>query len=522
MRRLYWSFFAGKRREQKSKCEKKLTVFRPQRSRVIITARRAHVWSFDMRCPSLTTAGVSGRVATRCGASRPVRRTRGRLIAHTSCAHRPVSIRTHSVLRTSSSKARDDDCAVSWVEDPGLNPSLLCESSVLSVARRFTTQEEWDRYQSPGRYWEMLRSTTSSGTARRVSGPVLLLTLFSVAVGYAKLTFPVTAWLAQLHTLQPIVTVAGGAVTLLLAFRTNAAFARFNQATDTFARAVSATRNLSRKMVVWCPVAERARQSKLVCALPWAIKHRGQGIEGTAAARGELENVLGDDLMEALLELDAETKNIPAVVMTEITRGLDVMNESGVDKIYQLLMDNDLTSLHACVAQVDRIAATPTPVSYARHITRGVLIWLALFVASLNVTTLVALCIATPAIAFLSWLCLGIDDIGMQLEQPFTVLAVAQFCLECEQDVTREMTASNWTPRMDAVLGKARKVEVEKTASAFTNAQRTGFDDVVRPGIPGRAFVEPTLNSSLMESTQNPDGAKRTADERRAVGLDAS
>jgi hypothetical protein len=185
-------------------------------------------------------------------------------------------------------------------------------------------------------------------------------------------------------------------------------------------------------------------------------------------------------------------------------------------------MDNDLTSLHACVAQVDRIAATPTPVSYARHITRGVLIWLALFVASLNVTTLVALCIATPAIAFLSWLCLGIDDIGMQLEQPFTVLAVAQFCLECEQDVTREMTASNWTPRMDAVLGKARKVEVEKTASAFTNAQRTGFDDVGRPGIPGRAFVEPTLNSSLMESTQNPDGAKRTADERRAVGLDAS
>jgi len=368
----------------------------------------------------------------------------------------------------------------------------------------------------------MLRSTTSSGTARRVSGPVLLLTLFSVAVGYAKLTFPVTAWLAQLHTLQPIVTVAGGAVTLLLAFRTNAAFARFNQAADTFARAVSATRNLSRKMVVRCPVAERARQSKLVCALPWAIKHRGQGIEGTAAARGELENVLGDDLMEALFELDAETKNIPAVVMTEITRGLDVMNESGVDKIYQLLMDNDLTSLHACVAQVDRIAATPTPVSYARHITRGVLIWLALFVASLNVTTLAALCIATPAIAFLSWLCLGIDDIGMQLEQPFTVLAVAQFCLECEQDVTREMTASNWTPRMDAVLGKARKVEVEKTASAFTNAQRTGFDDVVRPGIPGRAFVEPTLNSSLMESTQNPDGAKRTADERRAVGLDAS
>ena len=165
-----------------------------------------------------------------------------------------------------------------------------------------------------------------------------------------------------------------------------------------------------------------------MCALAGAIKHRGQGIEGTAAARGELENVLGDDLMEALFELDAETKNIPAVVMTEITRGLDVMNESGVDKIYQLLMDNDLTSLHACVAQVDRIAATPTPVSYARHITRGVLIWLALFVASLNVTTLAALCLATPAPAFPACLRPALDDTGMPPAPPCPALPVGRLC----------------------------------------------------------------------------------------------
>ena len=33
--------------------------------------------------------------------------------------------------------------------------------------------------------------------------------------------------------------------------------------------------------------------------------------------------------------------------MTAITRGLDAMNERKVELIYQLLMDNDLTALHA-------------------------------------------------------------------------------------------------------------------------------------------------------------------------------
>ena len=54
-------------------------------------------------------------------------------------------------------------------------------------------------------------------------------------------------------------------------------------------------------------------------------------------------------------------------LMTEITRGLDRMNEHKVELIYQLLMDNDLTALHNYAARTGRFAATPTPPSYARH-----------------------------------------------------------------------------------------------------------------------------------------------------------
>ena len=69
----------------------------------------------------------------------------------------------------------------------------------------------------------------------------------------------------------------GGAVSLLLVFRTNAAFARFCNAADSFADVLASTRNLSRKMAVWAPASHRRSLARLCAAIPWSVKHRGQG-----------------------------------------------------------------------------------------------------------------------------------------------------------------------------------------------------------------------------------------------------
>jgi len=77
-----------------------------------------------------------------------------------------------------------------------------------------------------------------------------------------------------------------------------------------------------------------------------------QGIHGTEDASEELESVLTP---AQLKKLDL-AGNVPAQLMTEITRGLDRMNEHKVELIYQLLMDNDLTALHNYAAKTDRLA----------------------------------------------------------------------------------------------------------------------------------------------------------------------
>ena len=362
----------------------------------------------------------------------------------------------------------DDECIPNWNDDPGLNRSLMCDPRSLSMASRFRA-DEWERYQSPTRYWEVLRGIGSSVVAKRIAGPVILISLFSTLIAVLRSRFPV---LQGLTALAPVVNVAGGAVTLLLAFRTNSAFARFGQAADAFADVLSATRNLSRKMVVWCPLDDRDTNARLVAAIPWAIKHRGQGIEGTDAARKELDKVLGQNRVDRLGcdELGRVLGNVPMKLMTEITRGLDLMNERKTELIYQLLMDNDLTALHNYAARTDRLASTPTPVSYARHISRGLIVWLLLFTSSVAAATPApAPWVLVPAVMFVSWLTLGIDDIGMQLEQPFTILAVKEFCEEVEAEVMKEMTESAWTPRIGAPRDRVLESE-------FLNAELTAFD----------------------------------------------
>jgi len=214
-------------------------------------------------------------------------------------------------------------------------------------------------------------------------------------------------------------------------------------------------------------VSHRVENARLCAAIPWAVKHRGQGIHGTEDASEELESVLTP---AQLKRLDL-AGNVPAQLMTEITRGLDRMNEHKVELIYQLLMDNDLTALHNYAAKTDRLAQTPTPVSYTRHISRSLMLWL----LTMPVCSVGAGCpwwITGLGTALVSWLLLGIDDLGMQLEQPYTVMALKQFCEDVQDEVVPETGDSDWTPR----IGAPRE---DVVASAFLNSELTSaFSDM--------------------------------------------
>jgi len=373
---------------------------------------------------------------------------------------------TEETCAVKSKALNTEQCGVP--DDAGLNWNLLSESQCdLTTIVKFRRNHEWREYQSSRRWFQQLTTINGSVVARRVTFPALVITAWAVAVSIAANT--VTApWLwNSVSSASQFVGVVGGAVSLLLVFRTNAAFGRFCAAADSFAEVLSATRNLSRKMAVWAPVSHRVENARLCAAIPWAVKHRGQGIHGTEDASEELESVLTPAQLKKLDLMG----NVPAQLMTEITRGLDRMNEHKVELIYQLLMDNDLTALHNYAAKTDRLAQTPTPVSYTRHISRSLMLWL----LTMPVCSVGAGCpwwITGLGTALVSWLLLGIDDLGMQLEQPYTVMALKQFCEDVQDEVVPETGDSDWTPR----IGAPRE---DVVASAFLNSELTStFSDM--------------------------------------------
>ena len=80
----------------------------------------------------------------------------------------------------------------------------------------------------------------------------------------------------------------------------------------------------------------------------------------------------------------------------------------------------------------ERIQSTPIPVSYTRHTSRSLMLWLltlpfALWPAMKLVTI--------PAVFLVTYLMLGIDEIGVQIEEPFAVLPVKPLAEVCERDV---------------------------------------------------------------------------------------
>eukprot|EP00793_Prasinoderma_coloniale_P005924 PRCOL_00004398-RA len=337
------------------------------------------------------------------------------------------------------------DASLSRMPDPGLNAELLSLGE-LSVSRPFDSSRggDWEQYQSPRRYVDQLRSLPQSVITRRIAPLCSGLFAWAAAVAAAHSALGPDA--NGLLVLSPAgfgaFTTLGGAVSLLLVFRTNSAYARFCAGRDGMARVTAHARNAARKCAMWFPRSgpadeERRRATgRLLSALPWALKARAQGIERLEGGEGEvaLRRLLSAG--ECARVLDAPDGNAPRAILSELSSQLAELEPAGVHPIGVLLIDNDLTALHEELAALERLVQTPTPLTYTRHTSRSLMLWL------------VALPLATvetlgwkeiPLDVLVSYLLLGIDDCGMQIEQPFVILPMLEQCTDIEAAVRSEL-----------------------------------------------------------------------------------
>ena len=95
-----------------------------------------------------------------------------------------------------------------------------------------------------------------------------------------------------------------------------------------------------------------------------------------------------------------------------------------------------LTELGRSLGGCERLLSTPIPLSYTRHTSRTLALWL-LFLP-LALWSSMGPCVV-PAIFVTTYLLLGIDEIGIQIEQPFEVLPLHLLAAILTRDVADEM-----------------------------------------------------------------------------------
>lgn len=202
---------------------------------------------------------------------------------------------------------------------------------------------------------------------------------------------------------------------LLLVFRTNTAYERFWEGRKAWGTLVITTRNLAREIqiAVDAPtqVAKAEKEKALKRLVGFAIAVKAQLRQESPIE--ELRELLSDDDIEQL----EQANRPPQLITFWLSHYLKQQEKAGhLDKGQRLDINAQINSLVEGLSGCERIIKTPMPLSYGIYLKRLTLLYCVLLPLGLAEQ----LGWWTPgAIALVSFVLLGVEEIGNEIEDPF-------------------------------------------------------------------------------------------------------
>ena len=230
-------------------------------------------------------------------------------------------------------------------------------------------------------------------------------------------------WAPLLHVESLPFTLTAPVLALLLVFRTNASFTRFDEARKAWGSNVNRTRDFARMALAWVRSASDADMLhcllRHVKAYPFCLKDHltahADGDDGDDGLRGELAGILEKHEVESLLS----SQHRPNYVLQVLSEAVGMVQMTYFEK---MAMDDNLTRFHDNVGTCERIFNTPIPLQYTRLTSRVLLLWhLALPFGLWNACGWLTIPATFMSVAALFY----IEEVGVQIEEPFCILALA-------------------------------------------------------------------------------------------------
>ncbi|XP_044501282.1 UPF0187 protein At3g61320, chloroplastic-like, partial [Mangifera indica] len=300
--------------------------------------------------------------------------------------------------------------------------------------RSLYNHEKWVNHRSSLRHIRHLLSSLSSRVILSLIPPVIAFT--SVAVVIASYNSAV-----DMHLLPgffPILKASSlpyqltaPALALLLVFRTEASYSRYEEGRKAWTKILAGTNDFA-SMVI-SSVDNSADESikelllRYIMAFPVALKCHV--VYGSDIGR-DLKTLLdGDDLAVVL-----SSKHRPRCIIEFISQSLRLLN---LQESKRTMLESKISCFHEGIGICEQLMGIPIPLSYTRLTSRFLVLW--------HLTLPIILwddChwIVVPAtfVSAASLFC--IEEVGVLIEEPFPMLALDELCNLVQSNIEEAVT----------------------------------------------------------------------------------
>ncbi|KAF8780285.1 hypothetical protein HU200_001963 [Digitaria exilis] len=283
----------------------------------------------------------------------------------------------------------------------------------------------WRAHRSSRRHLRHFLSSFSSRVILSLAPPVSAFTAFAAAIATYNTLLPAYALTASSLPYQ----LTAPALALLLVFRTEASYARFDEGRKAWMRVLAAAADLAGMVRPPAPEPAPADDDHLrralinyILAFPVALKCH---IICDSDVRGDLQGLLAEDDLNVVLA----SKHRPRCIIEFISQTLHMLD---LDEQKRTIMVSKLSCFLEGIGVCEQLIGIPIPLSYTRLTSRFLVLWhLTLPVILWNECKWIV--VPATFISAASLFC--IEEVGVLIEEPFPMLALDALCKQLHDGI---------------------------------------------------------------------------------------
>lgn len=314
---------------------------------------------------------------------------------------------------------------------------------------RFWTRDTWKEHSKPPhlRYFRHARRWIYSTTTRKIFPTVVIASVWAGMVSLVARRSVVVGKMLPSAGSSAVLSYLAAPLGLLLTLRANQSMNRLLEARQAWGRLVLRSRSLANVANVYLyPMNPKAALLVIrhLATLGWVLKSSVRG-EPIDSDRQVLKTMLSEDsddyawLIQQPQRANAILSRMRQIIVgTVMTTATAAANETRVANTL-LVAEGMVEGLEQVVGICARLTSSPIPPTYTRHLSRTMFLWLFFMPASLVSSGLLSTFGVMAATFAATYVLVGIDEVGMEIENSFQLLPLQQLAAAVQNAVENQI-----------------------------------------------------------------------------------